>query len=126
MTAEEMGWLASEFCRCRPWLQAALDRDIGTHTLDDVWQLLVTGPVQLWPTPNAAMVTMIEQYPRRKLLRGWLSGGDLEEIQAHEPVIRAFAEREGCDGVMISGRRGWAKAFDGYREVASMMVRDLK
>lgn len=125
MPAEQMAWLATEFLRCRPWLQAALDRDVGTHTLDDVWHLLATGPVQLWPTPNAAMVTVVEQYPQAKLLRGWLSGGSLREIQAHEPIIRAFGEREGCSKVLINGRRGWLGAFDGYREVSTTMVRDI-
>lgn len=126
MTAEQMAWLSTEFVRCRPWIQAALDKDLGTHAADDVWDLLVSGPVQLWTTPNAAMVTVVETFPRKKVLRGWLSGGKLEEIQAHEPIIRAFAEREGCDLILIGGRAGWLRAFDGYQKSSISIVRHLR
>lgn len=125
MNARDTAWLATEFLRCGPWIQAALDEDLATHTLDDVWDLIVSGPVQLWPTPNAVMVTVLEAFPRKKLLRGWLAGGKLSEIQEHEPRIRAWAEKQGCDHIVIGGRFGWLRAFDGYRRVSTAMARDL-
>ena len=126
MTAQETAWLATEFLRCQEWIQAALDRDFGTHEIGDVWDLLKDGgPAQLWPLPNAVMVTVIDQFPRKKVLRGWLSGGDLKEIQEREPTIRAWGKKSGCDAVAIGGRRGWLRAFDGYQEVSTMIVRHL-
>lgn len=125
MTEQDLAWVRGEFNRCRPFIEAALDRDIGTHTADDVLELLETGPVQLWPTPNAAMVTVVETYPQKKMLRGWLSGGNLEEIQAMEPRIRAWAKRQGCDVIVIGGRKGWLRAFEGYREASTVMVREI-
>lgn len=122
---EQAQWIAAEFIRCKTWLQAALDRDIGTHSIDDVWHLLLTGPVQIWPTPNAVMLTVLEAFPQKKMLRGWLSGGKLEEIQAMEPRIRAWAKSQGCDVIVIGGRRGWLRAFDGYEESSTVMVRHL-
>lgn len=127
MSPEHTAFVASEFLRCKDWLQTALNHDYGTHALDDVWDLLKDGgPAQIWPLPNAVMVTVIEEFPRKKVLRGWLSGGDLREIQAHEPVIRAWAEKQGCDLVAISGRRGWVRAFDGYQEAATVSVRHIR
>lgn len=118
-------WISIEFDRVAPFLQGALDRDLGTHSLEDVRDLLLTGPVQLWTTPNAAMVTVVETYPRKKMLRGWLSGGKLEEIVEQEPKIRAWAERQGCDLIVIGGRAGWLRAFDGYERASTVIVRHL-
>lgn len=125
MNPEDTAFIASQFVRCRPFLQAALDRDLGTHDLDDVWGLIRSGVAQLWPTPNAAMVTVIETFPKRKMLRGWLSGGALDEIQREEPRIRGWAQRQGCDLICIGGRRGWLRAFEGYEEASTVMVRYL-
>lgn len=125
MTDDERAWLKAQFERCAPWLQDALDRDAGTHALEDVWDLIERGIAQLWPTPNGVMVTTVEAYPKAKALRGWLAGGNLDDIRKSEPVIRAWAEREGCDLVLIGGRRGWLKAFEGYSELCTVMVRKI-
>jgi hypothetical protein len=125
MTDEELDWLRTEFARCRPWLEAALAHDIGTHSIDDVRADIESGRAQLWPGVNAAMVTNIETYPHAKVCRGWLSGGDLAEIVATEPKVRDWATRQGCGAVMIVGRRGWARVFPGYRETHAIVTRML-
>ena len=121
----EREWLAYHFQRTKPWIEAALARDVGTHNIEDVWAALETGHAQLWPTQNAVCVTTIENYPRAKALRGWLAGGNLHEIVETEPVIRAWAKRMGCDLMLIGGRRGWLKAFEGYEEAHTVMARKL-
>lgn len=125
MTDADRAFIIEHFERCRPFIQAALDRDLGTHTADDVLELLLTGPVQIWPTANAVMITVVETYPRKKLLRGWLSGGALSEIQKSEPAIRAWAEKQGCDLIIIAGRKGWLRAFEGYDEVVTVIAREI-
>lgn len=125
MTDDERAWLRTQFERCAPWLQDALDRDAGTHDLDDVWDLIACGSAQLWPTPNGVMVTIIEPYPKATALRGWLAGGNLDDIRKSEPVIRDWAKGAGCDLVVIGGRRGWLRAFEGYRELCTVMVKRL-
>lgn len=118
-------WIMAEFDRVAPFLQGALDRDLGTHDLEDVRDLLLSAPVQLWTTANAAMVTVVETYPRKKMLRGWLSGGKLEEIVAYEPKIRDWAKRQGCDLIVIGGRKGWLRAFEGYQEASTVIAREI-
>ena len=126
MTEAELAFVRAAFERSREWLQAALDRDYGTHSLEDVWDLLMTGIAQIWPTPNAVLVTSVERFPRKYVLRGWLSGGDLNEIVKEESKIRDWAERNGFDAIVISGRAGWLRAFEGYEKLATVMVRRLK
>lgn len=125
MTDDERAWLRAQFERCAPWLQAALDRDAGTHALEDVWELIESGVAQLWPTPNGAIVTVVEAYPKAKVLRFWLAGGTLRELQKSEPTIRAWAKDQGCTLVLIGGRRGWLKALPDYRELCTAMVREI-
>lgn len=126
MNASDIAWLRESFERCKPWIQAALDREsVCTHTVDDVWDEVESGTAQLWPTANSVCVTNIDTYPRAKILRGWIAGGDLKEILATEPVIRNWAERQGCAAVMIVGRRGWARAFPNYVETHSVVMRGL-
>ncbi|MGU3536809.1 hypothetical protein [Methylobacterium sp. A54F] len=115
-------WL---YAHCQPYLQAALDRDIGTHDLDDVWAMIRAGTAQLWVTPNSATVSVMETFPRKRMLMVWLSGGRLEEILQVEADIRTWAKAQSCDLVCVTGRRGWLRALTGYREASTAMVRAL-
>lgn len=126
MTPGDLEWIRTEFERCKPWIQAALDKSLGEYAIEHVWQFLETGAAQIWPTPNACMVTLVETYPTGlKMLKGWLSGGDLSEIVRTEPNIRAWGRGIGCNLVVIGGRPGWVRAFEGYRSAYSVIVRDL-
>lgn len=125
MTDDERAWLRQQFDRCAPWIQAALDRDIGTHELDDVWQAIATGKAQLWARPNSAVVTALEYHPRKVVLRYWLCGGELEDCLKSEPAIENWAKSAGAKTVVIGGRRGWLKALRGYREAGAYMTKDF-
>lgn len=126
MTPEQLSFYRKEFERCWKWLEAAIDVYGKTHSKDQVWKLIEDGKAQLWPTPNAVLLTSIDEYQSGlKELRGWLSGGDLNEIMQWEPIIAAWAKDNGCQRAVITGRRGWLKAFRGYRELATIMVKDF-
>ena len=121
--------LQQEFSRCWPWLKAALDRSgEETHTRDHVWQLIADGRAQLWPMADAAMITEIICYPTGvKHVRGWLSGGDLEQIRAAMPHVEGWAKTQGCTRVIIDGRKGWQRALSdqGYALTAVSLKKEL-
>lgn len=127
MTDEELAWMRSAFDERVMYIQDALDADLPTHTLQDVWDMIAdpTKPVQFWPTPNGAVVTMLDRYPRMSLLRFWLAGGDLGELSKIEPRIAEWGRRNGCEYALIGGRDGWVRKLAGYRKVSSVMVRPL-
>lgn len=117
--------LSEEFERCRPYIEAALEREFGTHTIEDVRDMVLRGMAHLWVTPGSATVTRIVDAPRNRMLCIWLAGGDLDELLRIEPQISAWAEGQCCDLVYISGRRGWLRALDGYEEGSTVMVKRL-
>lgn len=117
--------LRREFVRCRQWIQDALDRDVGTHDIDDVWAAIECEAAQLWPYTNSAIVTTVETYPQCKVLRFWLAGGDLDELLAGEVEISAWAEQQGCALNSFGGRRGWVRTLPGYSEAYTVVVKRL-
>lgn len=113
-----------EWKRCAPYIEAALEHAHGTHTLDDVLQLVVAGDAQFWAFDNAAIVTEIVRYPQRTVLRFWLAGGDLDTLTEAEPEIIEWSKQWGCQSVEIFGRRGWSRALEGYQPTSTIMVKD--
>lgn len=130
MTDEDQKWLRAEFTRCAPYIQMALDRDVGTHELPDVWALIADGKAQLWPLPNSAVVTVLEYFPRKIMLRYWLCGGDLEkeplkECLATQDTIETWAKNAGATIALIGGRQGWLGVLPGFKKTAALMTKAL-
>jgi hypothetical protein len=118
----------TEFDRCAPWLTAALGRSTGGYTLSDVRDMVDRQEAYLWPLRRGAFVTIVGQYPRRRVCRIWLAGGDLAELQdpAVEAALLRHAEQNQCDAIEIIGRPGWERVFAGFRRQAVLLTRDLR
>ena len=99
----------SELERCRSWIEAALAYSGNTHNFQDIVSGVKTGTMQLWPARHSCLVTEIVIYPKKKLLNIFLAGGKLKELMSMQADVEKWAIREGCDGGMISGRRGWER-----------------
>lgn len=130
ITEEQLRWLRSQFERCAPWLQEALDRDIGGFVLEDVWEWLATGRAQLWPLERSAIVTTLDRYPRKTVLRYWLCGGEhnsgaLKESIAATPKIEQWAKSVGATDAMVGGRDGWLKVLPGFEKNCVVMTKAL-
>jgi len=108
--------------RLLPVLRTALVYTHGLVTEDDVLRMINEGGAQFWPTSNSVAVTELVVYPRGTMCRIWLGAGELSELRWIEGLIRAWARREGCMGIEIIGREGWARALPGYIPVATIAV----
>ncbi len=119
---------ATEWSRCRPWIEAALPYCYGTHTIEDVERQIAEGRLQFWPGMRCAVVTEIVEYPRLKALNFFLIGGELDELltQMH-PVIVEWAKALGCTRVASTGRKGWERVLRplGYGKTLSMMLKPI-
>lgn len=116
------------WARCRPYLEAALEKAGGTHGIEDVARLIERGAAHFWPGSRCAAVTEFYDSPRMRALNIWLLGGNLRELLAFEPVIEAWARGQGCARMLGGGpRAGWARALAplGYRPGWTIYCKDL-
>jgi hypothetical protein len=120
---------ASEWARCRHFIEKALARSPGFEAIEDVERAIAEGRYQFWPGRNCAAITEIADFPRAKMLIVLHGGGDLAElIDALEPALCAFARAAGCDGIMGLGRKGWERVCEtrGYEFGWLAMVKMLR
>lgn len=110
-----------EWVRCAPFISAAINRSSSTHDMGDVLEAIQTHAAQFWPGANCAGVTEVVSYPRRKVIRLWLAGGDMEELQTLHNEAIEWGREQGCDWSEVVGRRGWLKALADYEEIATVI-----
>lgn len=123
MTIEE---LQAELDRVWPWLEASLVPYGDTHRKEHVLARILAGKAQLWTEDDAACVTTVEKYDTGLLeVYGWLAGGNLKTVQQIVARIEAWAKANGINRARIEGRRGWVKALPGYRELATVICKEL-
>ena len=112
--------------RLRHHILAALEHAGDTHTEHDVLDLLRNDQAQFWPAENSAMVTEIVGYPNGSHCRIWLAGGNYEEVRALErDRVIPWAQQKGCRRIEMVGRKGWARRLKDYREVATVLVKEI-
>lgn len=124
-----MTFPASEWARCRHWIEAALTHSPGFETIEDIEEAIASGAYQFWPFPHCAAITEIGIYPRKKVLAILHGGGDLNELlNLLEPVLCECARLNGCDLIMGLGRKGWERPSEkhGYRFGWLAMIKNLK
>ena len=105
-------------------LEPALD---GSYTLEDVWHEIKAGRAAFWPFPNSAVVTQVCEFPQRRVLRIWLAGGRLDELERAFGFMDELADELGCQAIEIDGRKGWGKVlkdFEAKRVVYTKEVND--
>ena len=89
--------LSAEFWAAEQYLSAALEFAHNSHDLNDVFRLIIDGDAQFWRAPDAGLVTEIIDYPKRRTLRFWLAGGNLETLKGLERDAIEWAKTNwGC------------------------------
>ena len=98
--------------RYREMIDSALAYSGGTHTFEDVQELVATGKAQLWPGNASVGVTEIVVFPRKKTLNCWLAAGDLDELLVMMDFAKEWGAAQGCDAMTMSGRMGWQRVLN--------------
>lgn len=88
-----------------------------THNLQDIADNIANGSMQLWPAPKGAMVTQVQNYPRKRILHIYMAGGELESLMTLQTHIEKFAQDMGCQRITLTGRRGWQRIFSNWKNV---------
>lgn len=104
------------------YMQDAADYTKGRYTADDILGLLANGYV-LWiaredSVIKGAVVTCLNQYPRKRFLCLAFCGGDDGFTWKSDMLrtLQGWAKDTDCDGIEGLGREGWERIFrlDGY------------
>lgn len=119
-----MGWLNSEdnldqiWHEAAPMLQRAIDHNRGEFHLDDIRTLIEGRLCTLWCIANpkgelvAAVVVEVVNYPRFKVMRILLVGG--EESKSWKdlwPALEHYARVNGCAHIEAFTRPGMERLF---------------
>lgn len=104
-----------DLSRYRRYIESALAFNGGTHTYEDVAEMIAAGRAMLWSGPASVAVTEIIQFPQKKVLHVFLAGGEapgaLAEMEKILPIILDWAKSQGCQTATFAGRKGWEKTF---------------
>lgn len=109
------------------WITDALEHSNGTHKLEDILHSLQTGEMQLWANDKACVVSLVQQYPQKKVCFIFLAGGELESVLKMQPQVTEWAKAQGCELLSMVGRKGWAKALNkvGWKSGQVCMTRNI-
>ena len=126
---DPMQSLEADFVRLKGEVERALAYTGGTHTVDDVWDKIKEGNLQLWVAPHSVMVTEIQSYPQCRVLHWFLAAGRMEELEAMYPTVLEWGKTEHqCTKASLAGRPGWARSFlsrDGWTTSHLVMTKEI-
>lgn len=100
----------------------------------DIYDNLASGSQQLWLVSvedklRAAMTTVVEQHPRKRILRVLHIGGFDMAIWFEDALtaLKVAATRTGCKAIQGDGRLGWVKKVPqyGFKEVTRSYEMEL-
>ena len=115
--------------QCSPLLEKALDEsyeiaDILKGIKEDRFQLFIS-----WNQNKveSAIITELATYPRTKILRYVLAGGNNLEswLDSIQEVIEKFAIINNCNQVEVAGRTGWKKKLKGFKQKAILLSKEI-
>lgn len=102
----------TEWIRCRPWIEAALKYNGGTHNIEDIESGIERGAYWFFSSPKSAVVAEIITCPQMKVLNYFLIGGESEDLKTNiEPSVSAWAKTRGCKLAIGSSRKGGERLF---------------
>jgi len=88
-------------------ISEALERD-GTHTWEDVREMLLCGDAQIFWNDHGAWITQVMVAPRMRWLHVWIVAGQLPELMEIQEQVERFALTKTISRIVATTRPGWA------------------
>ena len=123
--------ITEELMRGKAWIESALKKGGETHDFKDIVDGVLSGHMQLWMGANGCAVTEVIVYPNKKVLHVFLAGGDkgygIKQITDMHDDAMAWGKAQGCDGMTVTGRRGWKKILQprGWTEQFTTLLKEF-
>lgn len=119
----------SDILTHRGWVLGALSKVIeeglNDYSEDQIYNLLTAQRVEAWREGDNLLVTQLVEFSGGRICCLAYGSGELETICKMVKNIEKLACERGVHRLRIIGRRGWLKALDGFREVQTVMEKDL-
>ena len=115
-----------------PYLEMVIDKSQGEAVLEDYYEHIATGDMQLWVAVEdkdvlACMVTQIAPYPSKRVLRIIALGGEnIDQWIDFLPDVEHWAMGMGCSSLELWGRKGWLKILKDWECSYHVLTKDLK
>jgi hypothetical protein len=108
-------------------IESALVYSGGTHTFQDVADMVLAGKAQIWPAPRGVAITEIIEYPQKRVLHVFLGAGELDQLLDMIKSAEDWGRTQGCTSLTMSGRLGWQRVLDkhGFKPVLITMEREV-
>ena len=119
--------ITEELFRCKTWIERALAKGGNTHSFKDIVDGVLSGHMQLWFNEKACAITEIVVYPNKKVFHVFLAGGKMEKVlELHDNSLE-WAKAQGCEGMTLSGRKGWQRALEsrGWSTHQTVMAKEF-
>jgi len=114
--------------RVAPLLKSAFDRT-GLGAFSDLERCVLSGRSLVWlawsDRIEAAASTILLRADAGLVCEITACGGANMHHRLPLEEIEAYARREGCVCTRITGRKGWLRVLDGYRQKHIIMDKDL-
>jgi len=119
---------------CRPLLDRVTPLTRGMISTEDVFRLVAEDRYQLWTVVEkhsgnvrCVGVTQINEYPSgMKVCEILLCAGDgMRDWISTLADVEKWARMNGCDRVLVNGRRGWVRMLTGYEEQYTVLSKPL-
>jgi hypothetical protein len=112
----------------RDRLEEALLRGGGDHTIAELAEEVRIGRAQCFHNTRAIVFTQIERHKTHAALRVYVAAGALEDVMSLQPEVEHLARQEGCDRLIMIGRRGWKSVLPkfGWNETMVVYERPLE
>lgn len=106
----------------RARLEDALEQGGGDHTVAELAEEVRAGRAQCFHNQRAVVFTQIERHRNYSALRVYVAAGALDDVMGLQPEVEALARAEGCDRLVMIGRRGWTRVLPRYGWAEKMVV----
>ncbi len=112
----------------KPYLKQAIARSEGRYNLQEILYGCQLGEYILWivRSGKAAVILEISEHTNGKQCEIIMIGGEHMNTWIVElEEIEGWAQRVGCDRMILTGRMGWQKMLPGYKPKTVTMVKEL-
>lgn len=126
MTGIPKEYVEEVWVLAKPHLEKAIPYSGYTLDINCLKKDCLSGDLILWMDQNckAALVLRVSDYHKGKQCDIVILGGSDMKDWLHElKDIEDWADRIGCDRVILTGRKGWQKVLTGYKIDTITMVK---